>query len=188
MNAKQVAKQYPQLHAWFFAKQHPWAIRMMDNLRSYDKLSDKQIEVSLRIMQEGTNPAPLPSAELDLAAIETAFNRARSSGVRAPKMTLAHFTFKAAGSNSANPGAIYILDRDHDEGYLGKVLAGRFTLSRNCSPEQVAEVQTIVADPKSAAIAFGKEWGVCCICNRTLTDETSIANGIGPICAERFGW
>lgn len=29
---------------------------------------------------------------------------------------------------------------------------------------------------------FGQIYGVCCRCGRTLTDETSIANGIGPIC------
>lgn len=33
---------------------------------------------------------------------------------------------------------------------------------------------------------FGKIYGVCCMCGRTLTDETSIANGIGPICAGKF--
>lgn len=33
---------------------------------------------------------------------------------------------------------------------------------------------------------FGQIYGVCCRCGRTLTDETSIANGIGPICAESW--
>lgn len=35
-----------------------------------------------------------------------------------------------------------------------------------------------------------KEWGVlygsCCRCGATLTDEKSIANGIGPVCASKF--
>lgn len=33
---------------------------------------------------------------------------------------------------------------------------------------------------------FGQIYGVCCMCGRTLTDEESIANGIGPICAGKF--
>lgn len=33
---------------------------------------------------------------------------------------------------------------------------------------------------------FGALYGTCCVCGRTLTDETSIAAGIGPICARRF--
>lgn len=33
------------------------------------------------------------------------------------------------------------------------------------------------------AKAFGIRYGVCCVCGRTLKDATSVANGIGPICA-----
>lgn len=37
-----------------------------------------------------------------------------------------------------------------------------------------------------------KEWGVlygsCCVCGRTLTDENSIAMGIGPVCASKGGF
>lgn len=36
-----------------------------------------------------------------------------------------------------------------------------------------------------AARAFGQLYGVCCVCARTLTDEISIAEGIGPICGSR---
>ena len=36
------------------------------------------------------------------------------------------------------------------------------------------------------AKAFGKLYGVCCRCGRTLTDEFSIAQGIGPVCASRW--
>ena len=33
---------------------------------------------------------------------------------------------------------------------------------------------------------FGVLYGTCCACGRTLTDESSIAAGIGPVCATRF--
>jgi len=33
---------------------------------------------------------------------------------------------------------------------------------------------------------LGKLYGMCCRCGATLTDENSIAAGIGPICASRF--
>jgi len=36
------------------------------------------------------------------------------------------------------------------------------------------------------AKAFGALYGTCCVCGRTLTDENSIAAGIGPICAGRL--
>lgn len=38
------------------------------------------------------------------------------------------------------------------------------------------------------AAAFGKIYGTCLICGRTLTDEDSIARGIGPVCAANQGW
>jgi Family of unknown function (DUF6011) len=33
---------------------------------------------------------------------------------------------------------------------------------------------------------YGALYGVCCVCARTLTDEDSIAAGIGPVCAKGF--
>ena len=36
------------------------------------------------------------------------------------------------------------------------------------------------------AKAFGHVYGVCCNCGATLTDEKSIAAGIGPYCAKKF--
>jgi hypothetical protein len=36
------------------------------------------------------------------------------------------------------------------------------------------------------AKAFGIRYGVCCVCGATLKDATSVANGIGPICATRI--
>ena len=36
------------------------------------------------------------------------------------------------------------------------------------------------------AKSFGKLYGVCCCCARVLTDEHSIAEGIGPVCARKL--
>lgn len=33
---------------------------------------------------------------------------------------------------------------------------------------------------------FGAIYGICCNCSATLTDERSIEEGIGPVCAKRF--
>lgn len=33
---------------------------------------------------------------------------------------------------------------------------------------------------------FGAIYGVCCVCGRTLTDEDSIADGIGPVCGGKM--
>jgi hypothetical protein len=54
-------------------------------------------------------------------------------------------------------------------------------------PVAKALLAKILADgPKAASIRYGRELGVCGVCGRTLTDETSRAAGIGPKCAGRF--
>jgi hypothetical protein len=46
----------------------------------------------------------------------------------------------------------------------------------------------IAKDPKEAMIRFGKEVGECGACHSPLTNETSRAAGIGPVCARKRGW
>lgn len=41
---------------------------------------------------------------------------------------------------------------------------------------------------QDCAERFGRELGSCAICGRTLTDATSRAIGIGPICRGNTGW
>lgn len=48
-------------------------------------------------------------------------------------------------------------------------------------------LDALLADPAAAAVEYGHRTGSCCICGRTLTDPESIAAGIGPICAGKFG-
>lgn len=39
---------------------------------------------------------------------------------------------------------------------------------------------------KDQAAEYGRRTGVCMICNRTLSDPKSVAQGIGPICIKGF--
>lgn len=50
-------------------------------------------------------------------------------------------------------------------------------------------VRKITPDHKATleeAKQFGQLYGICCNCAAVLTDEASIAAGIGPICAKKF--
>ena len=53
---------------------------------------------------------------------------------------------------------------------------------------RTAILTAIAADPKAAAVRFGRETNHCALCNRELTDEGSRAAGIGPTCAARANW
>lgn len=45
-----------------------------------------------------------------------------------------------------------------------------------------AILDKIAVNPKAAGERFGQEIGICYVCGRTLTDETSRMLGIGPVC------
>jgi hypothetical protein len=84
-----------------------------------------------------------------------------------------------------NAGSIYV----KSEGvYLGKVTGGKLFTSRDASSESASQISEVLADPRSSAIAYGKTFGKCSVCNRDLSDPESVALGIGPVCAKRFGW
>lgn len=126
---------------------------------------------------------------MEAHALETAFNTAKGNGLKYPRITLAGFNFSPAGPHTRNPGAIYVVRGARRAGtYLGKVLAGRFTPSRDCEPATQAQVAEVLADPLKAVTAYGVLTGSCAICSRELTDPVSVALGIGPVCAGRFGW
>lgn len=77
---------------------------------------------------------------------------------------------------------------------VGKIENGRadvFTVraeKAGTTPLRVlALIEEFEADPLAAAKKYGKLSGRCCSCGRDLTDPVSIENGIGPICATKFG-
>ncbi len=59
---------------------------------------------------------------------------------------------------------------------------------RACDEETKRSILEVAADPKQAAIAYGKQYGTCACCGRDLTDPASVALGIGPVCASKWGW
>lgn len=60
-------------------------------------------------------------------------------------------------------------------------------LHRVPAPADKAIIARIAADPEAASRLYGQEIGECGRCGRTLTDEASRAEGIGPVCATK-GW
>lgn len=46
----------------------------------------------------------------------------------------------------------------------------------------------IAANPGEAATRFGLNIGKCGVCGRRLTNAASRERGIGPVCAEKWGW
>lgn len=123
---------------------------------------------------------------LSVEPIEVAFGKATAAGIARPRLRLGEFVFSPAPANGKNPGAIYV--KHSDGSYLGKVAGSRLFTVSSVSPAVEAEIVGVAADPMNAAIAYGKKYGKCSVCARTLSDEDSIKRGMGAVCAERFGW
>ena len=215
-SAKAWLEANPAEAAWLYRKHSDtftFPADLLAKLHQYGSLTDAQIAAVRKLMArdaertaERAAAAPVVEAAgidrlkaaFDQAAVYTAA-KAKGLTVRSPKITVGGITISPAKATSANAGALYVKTKrpsfvkylpgqDADDSiYLGKIMGGRFMASRDCTPEQSAQVLAFVANPAEAAKVYGQETGVCCICNATLRSEWRL-RGIGPICAEKFGW
>ncbi len=127
------------------------------------------------------------AATVDITAIRVGFASAVQH-LKRPKLRVADIQFSLAPATGRNAGSIYVV-RASDDTYLGKITEeNRFITSRECDAATEAEVIRVATDPKAAAEAHGHEYGYCSCCGRELTNPESVARGIGPVCAERWGW
>lgn len=168
----------------------PFFASLMEAVAKYGELSAGQESAVLNSIERKKQAAIEAAARVEAAPvislenINAAFDRA-AARLKYPRLSIATYVFTHAGANSKNPGALYV---KREGVYLGKIQNGKFVTVRSTTPEEVAQVLKIAADPKAAAVEHGRLTGNCAICNRQLTNEESVKFGIGPICAGNFGW
>lgn len=175
--------------------------KLLEALDEYGTWTDGQLAAVQKLMareqeRRAENKAKRSSA-IDATRVEAAFASAREHSARAGMQGIfwtrpvklrareIDLTFQQGSEGSQWSGMIFV---KAGEKKLGAIKAGVFTRRFECSDAEAAAVTEACSDPHQAAVAFGKAWGVCTVCGRTLTDDQSIARGIGPICAENFGW
>lgn len=128
-------------------------------------------------------------------------HRIKDSGNDWPKVRLVigdnqPLVLTVAGPRARNPGAVNMTDgRAYgDNVYFGKITVdGTFQpsqASRNLDSVVKASLWSIMSrmrdgEAEQVFAEFGKRFGVCAICGRELTNETSVARGIGPVCYGR---
>lgn len=147
------------------------------------KDAERDAQRALDAQARAEAEAAAPRMEMD--KLEAAFATAKDSGLKRPVLRVAGFKFSPAPLHGKNAGAIYVKDRSGE--YLGKVASGKFVRSFSCDEVTAAEVLAAGSDPLAAAVAYGRKTGECACCGRELTDGESIARGIGPICATKWG-
>lgn len=128
---------------------------------------------------------------LDVTAIRTVLQSRK-------KVMVALFTFSMAPAHGNNPGAIYVKDNGQ---YVGKIPAGASTFApgRDFDQSRLPALVEAMSDPAKAVKADAARRAKalledptmsipCGCCGLTLTNPESIARGIGPICAGKWGF
>lgn len=187
------AKANPAVWAWIesSAATFEFAAAMREAVVKFGDLTEKQMAACVKcVAARAAKAAERVAAVASAPAVETdnlmsAFDAAKATGLKRPKMRFEAFEASLAPANGKNAGAVYL---KAGETYLGKIAGGKLHTTRDCDDATRAAIVATMADPLAAAVAFGKRTGRCCCCGRELTDPVSVANGIGPICEESFGF
>jgi len=92
---------------------------------------------------------------------------------------------------NSNDGKTYFfkVDRPTEGRWAGYTFVKRISGDNELRVDR-AESRQILAgiarNPLEAAVRYGHEKGVCSVCHRGLTDETSRTLGIGPVCLKKY--
>jgi hypothetical protein len=191
---------YPREMEWLVMTAPRWevAASLLAGVHRYGSLTEKQMALvqnaiardvarAVEREQRAANAPAVDEAGIDRlkASFDTAIAYTAAKGLKlSPKITIDGLTISPAKANSANPGALYV---KAGSTYLGKIAKGRFFASGDCDKADETKVLGFVSNPAEAAKIYGQTTGTCCVCNATLRSEWK-HRGIGPICAEKFGW
>lgn len=144
----------PDIAAWWKDSDFDFAVSLRTAVTKYGSLSERQLSAAKSCIEKlAAAQAPVVNVE----HIKDALMRAKSKGIKWPKMLLAgdqtQFVFSLAGDNSRNPGSVYV--KTDGDVYAGKIDSGKFFRSRECSESVESEVISVCSDPEQSLTASG---------------------------------
>jgi hypothetical protein len=162
-----------------------------DLARKFNKLSASQYAWAHKLAVDANTPAVVDVNQTSqFEALFNAFEAAKGKGAK-------RLTLRFEGVNvkpNRDLSALWVTSQtEFEQGdygmqpkYLGKVT--RTSIDSKFSDTVRETIMGAASDPISAAIRYGKVSGECSCCGRELTDPRSIERGIGPICADKYGF
>lgn len=174
-----VADVTPELHAFAerYARTYEGTFEYMLDMRaamvSYGRLTPGQAKGTLNcaradVLRQSANTTPATPAQPKVELVDGFYQTVNGEQV-----------FKIQWNQAGT--ALY-----------GKLLTedGSWTYDKTVRRTVEAGLQdgTVISITQERASQFGHLYGKCMICSRRLTDEASIAAGIGPVCSARQGW
>lgn len=190
-------KEYPTLIPQLFdlIEWNGFAASLVDSFNKYGSLTEKQISAAQKMLAKVAEGRAKRAAEknekqvsVDLTPIRMMFEAAVASGRKKPTYRAEGLIISRAPDHGRNAGSLYVKTDDSREyqGKIGEDNVYRPVGSAEASTAQA--LQVIAENPSDAAIRYGRKTGNCAICGRELTAAESVERGIGPICADNFGF
>jgi len=163
-----------------------------DLARKFNKLSPAQYAWAHKLAVDANTPAVAVDVNQNsqFEALFNAFEVAKSKGAK-------RLTLRFEGINvkpNRDLTALWVTSQTESEQgnyglqpkYLGKVT--RKSIDSKFSDIVRETIMGAARSPLASAIKYGKISGSCSCCGRALTVKESIERGIGPICADKFGF
>jgi hypothetical protein len=189
-NIESFQKFYPTQWEWLNKNlSFSFAASLMGNLVKYGSLTENQISAIDRCIDRNNQRKTEVIQKIENAPkvsvdkLMECFNKARSNGLKKP---ILRFEIFQAALDRRDSNLVWL--NNGFDNRLGRIQNGKFVAGRDCSPAQAVAIEAALNDPLAAAVAYGKRIGACSCCGLTLTNPISIERGIGPICAEKFGF
>ncbi|MEI9428683.1 DUF6011 domain-containing protein [Mesorhizobium sp. Cs1299R1N3] len=180
------------------ASWHGFAAKMLDAVATFGSLTDNQRDAAKSVLAkiaekraaERQTETAAKSGAVGVERINALFATAIGNGLKKPIFRTENLVIKPA---KLHAGVLYVTDKrveDRERGgaaYVGKIVEGKFEARREAMADTLSILCEIAADPMESAVRYGRATGVCGCCGRELTDKDSVAAGIGPICATKWG-
>lgn len=177
------------------ASWHEFAASLIAQFDERGRLTDRQVEAARSALarvaerreqkrRENNAEAAKRGGTVGVEAINALFATAIGNSLSRPIFRTERLIIKPAKKHA---GTLYVTDRGLGGEYVGKIVEGKFLARREAQPDTLSILCEIAADPMKAATEYGRSTGSCGCCGRELTDPASVAAGIGPICAEKWG-
>jgi hypothetical protein len=191
---KEFSEEHPEMWVDLCARRTEFTASLHDQLSRRGYLSANQIAAWNRGWEKLQAARAAKAAEaaakggtVNLDRIREMFDAAVASGYKKPCYRAEGLKISLASVSGRNAGCLYVVEIE-DDAYQGKIDGVTFKAVREARADTLERLQTIAADPAAAAVAYGRRTGTCACCGRELTNHASIEAGIGPICAERWGF
>lgn len=176
-------------------KNTDFAKSLIDYHHRWGKLSDKQWYWVNKLAGCSHNETPLPPRQtVDVEPIMEMF-RIVGAKLKYPKIvaTLGDILLRFDVVRARDSSVLSIRIRhESSRRWLGRIHSnGQVEISRYVSEEDKEKILHLVfafaVDPIGVASRSGKITGNCCFCVKELTDEVSLSDGYGPVCAKNYG-